>query len=379
MLALLFCFAAYAGPVFTPSADRVADDLIDQHRFEVLKSLDRLGTRNAVAGKGASLLPGLNSPASSLPSSLTYYFEGYGFQRIQGTLSWAMMASQGFDILTLKVVPPQPNGKLVLFTHGFMDHTGGYTNFFEELASQGYTVVTYDLPGHGLSSGDFASIDDFETYARILADVLNQFSSGYQDVTLAGFSTGGSTVLEARRLGLVDPKLRALLISPLVRVAYWRLLEPAFRAGYFLTNEGRWPFLNALLAPQTQVTPVSHDELFLKILALDPLRPLQIPSQWTNAYVNFAGRLDSWGAGLSAEAKKAFGPTLVIQGEEDSVVDGDAGVAWLKKTFPELEVVWIAEGRHQLLNEGIVKLRRPARQMDILPYVFHPIFEFLAR
>ena len=42
----------------------------------------------------------------------------------------------------------------------------------EYLLEQGYAVVMFDLPGHGLSEGKRASIDDFSQYGCALSDFL---------------------------------------------------------------------------------------------------------------------------------------------------------------------------------------------------------------
>ncbi len=63
--------------------------------------------------------------------------------------------------------PEQPRGTAFV-VHGYFDHLGLYRHLLERLLDQGWRVVLWDLPGHGLSSGARATIDDFEDYGACL-------------------------------------------------------------------------------------------------------------------------------------------------------------------------------------------------------------------
>ena len=59
--------------------------------------------------------------------------------------------------------PPQSKGSVVI-VHGYLDHTGLYGHLIKQLLERQLTVVCFDLIGHGLSSGEPASIDSFDQY-----------------------------------------------------------------------------------------------------------------------------------------------------------------------------------------------------------------------
>ncbi|HBC18526.1 MAG TPA: alpha/beta hydrolase, partial [Alcanivorax sp.] len=59
--------------------------------------------------------------------------------------------------------PREPRGT-VLVCRGYFDHVGLYRHIIGHVLELGYAVLAYDLPGHGLSSGPQAVIDDFRTY-----------------------------------------------------------------------------------------------------------------------------------------------------------------------------------------------------------------------
>ncbi len=50
-------------------------------------------------------------------------------------------------------IPAEPRAT-VLLMHGYFDHTGTLSQTIHHLIARGYQVAAYDMPGHGLSSGD---------------------------------------------------------------------------------------------------------------------------------------------------------------------------------------------------------------------------------
>jgi pimeloyl-ACP methyl ester carboxylesterase len=52
-------------------------------------------------------------------------------------------------------------GPLVLAVHGWGGHGGRLSTFFAPLVDAGFSVVTFDAPSHGGSSGDLAALPDF--------------------------------------------------------------------------------------------------------------------------------------------------------------------------------------------------------------------------
>ncbi|WP_051361894.1 alpha/beta hydrolase [Solimonas soli] len=82
-------------------------------------------------------------------------------------------------------------GPRALLVHGWGGHAGQMTALVEPLVAAGYEVVAIDLPGHGLSSGDRASVLHFAEAVSDLAqalggiDVLVAHSLGAAGATLA--------------------------------------------------------------------------------------------------------------------------------------------------------------------------------------------------
>jgi len=55
-----------------------------------------------------------------------------------------------------------------LLQHGYFDHSGLYGHLIRFCLSRNYSLIIYDLPGHGLSTGARATINDFRDYVEIL-------------------------------------------------------------------------------------------------------------------------------------------------------------------------------------------------------------------
>ena len=55
----------------------------------------------------------------------------------------------------------------LLLVHGYFDHVGLFGHLVRYGLARGNNVVAFDLPGHGLSTGEPALIDEFSLYSRI--------------------------------------------------------------------------------------------------------------------------------------------------------------------------------------------------------------------
>jgi len=376
-LSIVLFFGLCAGAA--PSEERIKDDEMARQQARFLSTLDPKAALETALTAEQTLPPYQDVTGSifetpdKLGGDWQWYPQAYGYQRLQGhsQISWGVLALEGFNILTVKIAPTTPSKKLVVFMHGYLDHSGNYTNFYDELVRHGISVVTFDLPGHGLSSGPRASIKDFEVYAKIMAQLVERFRGGYDEVVLAGFSTGGSTIFEMRRLGLVDAKMRAVAVAPLYRIKHYWIAEPAFLQALAMKYAYGWTWLDAVLSPHRQPTVISHDDLYMAVQNKDPIAPEYIPEAWTSAYITYANRLDQWSNGLSAEQKASYGDLLMLQGDDDNVVDAGQGTELVKRTFTNAKIKWIAGGRHALLNEGFYD------GYDLLPQVYGPIIDFI--
>ncbi|GAB3064420.1 hypothetical protein GCM10026915_34520 [Simiduia litorea] len=247
------------------------------------------------------------------------------------------------DVVELAVhywLPENPVGSLYVL-HGYYDHVGLFANAIAFGLENNYAVITFDLPGHGLSGGEPAVIDDFYTYSLALDTVLEASKSLQLTGPKFAFaqSTGCAVLLknqlDKKQAGIEKNFFDAqVLLAPLVRPRGWRsgqylhlLLKP------FVTQLRREFALN------------SHDESFLRFLRHDPLQSHILSVRWVTA-------MKAWLRQLVDSADKCLTvPTLIVQGKEDSTVDWRFNIPVLEQKLRNMSLLWLGEARHQLINE----------------------------
>lgn len=110
--------------------------------------------------------------------------------RLQARLG--SMAVDGRRLAVQAWLLPEARGSLLLM-HGYYDHMGLYRHVVDWALGMGFSVLACDLPGHGLSEGERASIRDFAEYQAVFKGLLGQAAE--LDLAapwhLCGQSTGG--------------------------------------------------------------------------------------------------------------------------------------------------------------------------------------------
>lgn len=236
------------------------------------------------------------------------------------------------DWLAVYEFTPPVVRQWVIFTHGILDHIATSRDLIRRLLSQEVGVVAFDLPGHGLSTGARADIDDFRTYGEAWALVLRN-TQALRPRTAMGHSTGAAALLTfLQRDGAIWPD-RIVLIAPLVRNVFWDLSRFAYTAFGWAT-----PYVPALDNAATR------DQEWLKRWRLDPLTGKRLPLTWFRALQAWEERSHGW--------RRLDGSRLyVIQGTADSVVDWQYNVPFLEDRYPGLNVYYIPGGWHGLQYE----------------------------
>lgn len=267
-------------------------------------------------------------PSPATATFWSYYGLDHSVKHFMGTVD-SPVAS-----LMTHVYLGDRNRGTVFFLHGYYDHVGVHGRALSALVDAGYTVVAFDLPGHGLSEGTRVSIDDFSDYAVALEAVLEAVGEDVpKPYFFLGHSTGCSVAIEWLRTRGPEPFDRFVFVSPLVRSAYWTLSRIGNAIiGWFTDEVGRQPRSD------------SGDPAFVRFRRLlDPLQEDHFPLRWYESLREWNQRLET----------ASFGeiPLFVIQGENDNIVAWNYNLAWLAKRFPGCQIERIAEGDHQLLND----------------------------
>ena len=239
--------------------------------------------------------------------------------------------SGSYSLAVHSWVQPGATNNLFL-VHGYFDHTGLFGKLAEWALLRGCNVLSVDLPGHGLSTGEPAVIDDFGDYSRAIADVLVVANLPTLPLWTMAQSTGGATLVDyAAKYDW--PFSATVLLAPLVRPAQWF----AIKAAHIL--------LSKLVdyVPRT-FGPNSADRDFLEFVKVDPLQSHRVSLRWL-------GALRRWLAALRP-VDLGVGSALVIQGESDLTVDWQYNVGVISRLFPASRVVYLPGAGHHLAGES---------------------------
>lgn len=308
------------------------------HNFQHLEDLFR-------QAQGESSLSRL-TPGDALTDAVHDYFRHYGLEALLNDASevHAGFVDTGRFALWCQVwSPPKPTGTAFVI-HGYFDHLGLYRHLLSCLLAKGWRVVLWDLPGHGLSSGPRAEIEDFDDYQHCLAhlqETLQTLGMAPEPWLGVGQSTGAA-ILATDALTRREAAHWAgiVLLAPLVRP--WRWSQASWL--HLIAS----PFVKEL---PRKYRPNSTDEAFTAFLRdQDPLQPERLSVAWITAMRRWMPRL------LALEPNPL--PTLILQGEQDLTVDWEWNLAILAEKFPNAEIHRHPEARHHLVNEA-----EPIRQV----------------
>jgi alpha-beta hydrolase superfamily lysophospholipase len=241
-------------------------------------------------------------------------------------------------IVTMAWQPSNSIGTAIV-VHGYMDHMGLFNHLIQDLLKRQLTVVCFDLPGHGLSTGKPGYILDYADYVSALESVINlsreKFSGPLHGV---GQSMGGAILLKhslsCHAASKIDYPFTSLnLLAPLLQPRGWSV--------------DRWLYLltKSFIQNRARVfRPSSWDQNFLYFLRYcDPLQAKFMPLAWV-------GALKKW----IEEFRQFEGSNLainLIQGDADKTLNWESNLKVFKQKFPALNVHIIKDGNHHLVNE----------------------------
>ncbi|MBN1306347.1 MAG: alpha/beta hydrolase [Chitinispirillaceae bacterium] len=278
-------------------------------------------------------LPLLTDGVYPAHNGLSSYLKRYGLDIVGPPSIAGIFRSDSFTCFGQVYCPEHPHGT-VFFLHGYFDHTGTVVNGIAACLQEQFTVAAFDLPGHGLSSGERGAINDFSEYVRAFREFMH-CCEGLVDTpyVFIGHSAGCAVGYEYLSTASRQPFAKLIFLAPLVRSSFYRFsVVGNVIARPFLAATPRW-FRNA-----------SHDREFLHRFRRDPLQPAIFPLRWADAYYR-------WFERIRTSPVRSL-PLTVIQGTGDHVVDWRYNVSWLRKKIDGISIVTIPKARHQLLNES---------------------------
>lgn len=243
--------------------------------------------------------------------------------------------SEHYALLAQAFIHPD-NQKNIFLIHGYTDHLGLYDRLIGHLLKSGFNVVGLDLPGHGLSlSGIRAGIESFSAYQEAVTPFIEQATQTLSGSWfLLGQSTGGTIAMDYILHNPKHPFAKQILLAPLVIPAHWPLIKlQLFAARRFLKSVPR------------KFNRNSGDEKFLRFVRLkDPLQPKWLKTSWVQSLYDWQEHFE--------HSPSSVLPTLLIQGDKDTVVDWQYNREKVKEKFSQTTELIIPGANHHLANES---------------------------
>ena len=249
-----------------------------------------------------------------------------------------------FNIACHYWLHPEARGT-VFVVHGYFDHVGLYGHLIKDLLVRGFSVLAFDLPGHGLSDGERASVASFDHYVEVFDSLCEEAAALLPKPWHGmGQSTGGAIVLkhllEEEQGHLAAPGEKKdytfdqiTLFAPLVHPRFWGFNKLVYLFSHrFLTRVGR------------AFTANSGDQKFVEFIkSKDPLQTRHLPLEWV-------GAMKRWTEELKSLPPSDF-PVNIIQGDKDTTLDWKGNLKILRKKLPNANVFIVPGGQHHLVNE----------------------------
>lgn len=252
-----------------------------------------------------------------------------------------------YKIHTQVFKPKQVCKGTVFLLHGYLEHSGIYQPLIKEVLEQGFQVLIYDLPGHGLSEGQAANIDDFNDYQDILLTVHQYVKPHLTQPYLAiGQSTGAAItmhhILQYAQQRQAPLFKQALLLSPLIRPA---------KSAWWHNSVGLGIVKRVKTSVPRPFRRNNHNPEFLRFVRLhDPLQPRQLGMNWILAMSKWMTDMENY--------PNCRIPIWLAQGVLDKTVDWQYNVEFVRKKFRLQAFLLLEEGSHQLVNE-VESIRSP--------------------
>jgi alpha-beta hydrolase superfamily lysophospholipase len=230
----------------------------------------------------------------------------------------------------------------VLLTHGRGEHIGRYGHVAEVFSKRGIQLCSYDLRGHGRSSGRRGDVLAYSMFLEDLRQVSGRFGGAdAAPLFQMGHSFGGQILLNYLLDSREAQPQGAIVTSPYLRLAFtppkWRLA---------LAMVMRWLCPGAIQETTISGPLLSSDEAHLASLP-DP----HLTHQRISARMFFA--MESGAASALQRAREFTAPILLVHGGRDEVTSAAATREFFERCgSADKRLIIHPEMRHETHNEA---------------------------
>lgn len=225
----------------------------------------------------------------------------------QSEFSW--IAADNTQFYAIEWTPEaEPIASLTL-VHGFGEHSNRYHDFAEYYCDHGFSVLAFDMRGHGKTTGKRGFIPSLNVADQDIQHFIDENRSRHPHTPqfLFGHSMGGAQVIH---YSLNQPKhIKAVIAaSPSIGVGYH---VPMVKKIFAQTFAKLAPGLT--LPNPLDINNLSHDAAVVEAYKKDPLVHHQISASLGWEMLNV-------GQKLIQKAKSLTIPILIVYGSDDQLI-----------------------------------------------------------
>lgn len=248
-----------------------------------------------------------------------------------------------FDGLSLFGQSWQPEDQpraVVCLVHGIGEHSGRYVHVADSLTRAGYTLISFDLRGHGKSEGPRGHISSYEAIMQDISSLLEVTNKKFPQLPLFlyGHSLGGNLVLNyvLRR----QPHLKGVIATaPWLRLAFE---PPASKIALGKMTNYIWPSFSQKSGLDTKA--LSRDLEVVRSYENDPLVHNRISARmFISAY-----QAGQWALEHASEFSL---PLLLMHGGDDNLISVEASREFANKINENCTLKVWDELYHEIHNE----------------------------
>ena len=247
----------------------------------------------------------------------------------------------GTNINCVDYFPASPAHSSIVFMHGLGEHCGRYTHLADYFCTRGFAVRTYDLRGHGKSSGRRGDIPHQDSLLDDAQQVMHDWQASCPtSVTrqlLLGHSMGGLFAAKFALSKMCD--LHGLILSAPALAIYMNFVERSLLK--VLSSVA--PSLTLSNGLKTQY--LSHDPKVVASYLADALVHDRISARLLNSMLTTMHDVFTHASSLDL-------PTLLLVAGQDKLVDSTGSLRFAQASSEtHLRLCTYENLYHEIFNE----------------------------
>ena len=256
------------------------------------------------------------------------------------TISIALEAKSSYQIFSQLWEAEKTVEGVIVLIHGLGEHSGRYnTHFANYFLNEGFSILSFDLPGHGKSGGQRGHIKDYDDFDELVSAGISYAKNKYPSlpIFIYGHSLGGLIALEYSIQ--VNPDINGLIASAPVL----DIFEPIHPAKLILAKIINAVFPSFSLDSGLNRNMLSRDKSVIERYNADPLVHGHTSAKM-GMYIIEKGEF------VRNNANKVSVPTLVMIGSAEEIVSKKAIHDFCDQSYNCVEKIWTGL-YHELHNE----------------------------